>query len=103
MATQDNSRWDRFKKGFDKWEANAATVIESIMKKPEVIEPAGAALSAVMKLRAANQAALAAWWSTLGLPTKRDQERTLHLLNRLETRILDLEDKLADSVAPQGR
>ena len=26
------------------------------------------------------------WWATLGLPTKRDQERTLHALNQLESR-----------------
>ena len=30
----------------------------------------------------------------LGLPTKRDQERTLHLLNQLQSRLMDLEEKL---------
>jgi hypothetical protein len=32
----------------------------------------------------------------LGLPTKRDQERTLHALNELESKILDLEERLAE-------
>jgi hypothetical protein len=30
----------------------------------------------------------------MGLPSKRDQERTLHLLHQLHSRILDLEEKL---------
>jgi len=30
----------------------------------------------------------------MGLPTKRDQERALHLLNQLQSRIMDLEEKL---------
>ena len=33
-------------------------------------------------------------WGQMGLPTKRDQERSLHLLNQLQSRIMDLEEKL---------
>ena len=86
--------WDRFKKAFDAWESTTANVSETGMKSPRVLEPAGSVLTAIMKVRAANKAALASWWSTIGLPTKRDQERTLHMLNKLESRILDLEEKL---------
>jgi hypothetical protein len=30
----------------------------------------------------------------MGLPTKRDQERVLHLLNQLQSKVMDLEEKL---------
>jgi hypothetical protein len=33
-------------------------------------------------------------WSAFGLSTRRDQERTLHLLNQLQSRIYDLEEQL---------
>jgi hypothetical protein len=38
----------------------------------------------------------AGFWGSLGLPTKRDQERALHKLNQLESRLLDLEEKLVE-------
>ena len=88
--------WEQWKKGFDAWEAATAKYLESVMKSPLVLTPAGAMLSAAMKARSARQRALADFWGDLGLPTKRDQERALHKLNQLESKILDLEEKLAD-------
>lgn len=88
--------WDQWKKGFDAWESATAKYLEHWMKSPLVLTPAGAMLSATMKLKAAQQKALADFWGEVGLPTKRDQERALHMLNQLESKILDLEEKLAD-------
>ncbi len=85
---------DRWKKGFDAWENAAAKVNEVWLKSPLVLTPAGAVLTAAMKAKAAQDRALASFWGSVGLPTKRDQERSLHLLNKLESRILDLEEKL---------
>ena len=33
--------------------------------------------------KAATDKVMSAWWSTLGLPTRRDQERSLHKLDQL--------------------
>jgi hypothetical protein len=33
------------------------------------------------------------------MATKRDQERALHTLNQLESRLLDLEERLADATS----
>ena len=57
----------------------------------------GAMLSALMRMKKASDDAMSMWWSTLGLPTKRDQERTLHELHRLQSKILDLEEQLAQA------
>ncbi|MFO0763182.1 MAG: hypothetical protein U0359_42485 [Byssovorax sp.] len=86
--------WDMWKKGFDAWENATAGYVEKVLKNPLLLGPSGAMLSMVMKAKAAADKAAAQYWGTLGLPTKRDQERTLHLLNQLQSRIMDLEEKL---------
>ncbi len=90
------SGWDVFKKYFNAWESRTAVVMEAWLKSPLVLEPAGQALSAVMKSKAAGDKAAAAFWGSVGLSTKRDQERTLHALNQIQSRLLDLEEKLEE-------
>jgi len=87
--------WETWKKGFDQWEAKTAELLEVWLKSPMVLTPMGHMLSATMKAKAASDKAVAQWWSSLGLPTRRDQERTLHALNQLNSRLIDLEEKLA--------
>lgn len=88
--------WDSYKKGFDAWEDATAKVIEAWLKSPLVLRPSGLALSYAMRLKAASDRAAATFWGSVGLPTKRDQERTLHALHQLESRLNDLEEKLDD-------
>lgn len=88
--------WDTWKKGFDTWEQKTAEMMESMLKSPTVLQPMGNMLTASMKMKAASDKAIAQWWSMMGLPTRRDQERTLHALNQLNSRLIDLEEKLAD-------
>jgi len=88
--------WEMWKKGFNSWEGATARYLEQVMKSPLVLEPAGAMLTAAMKAKAASNKAMATWWGAWGLPTKRDQERTLHTLNQLESRLLDLEERLSE-------
>ena len=90
-------RFDRFKKGFDAWEGQAAKVSSEVLESPRVLEPAGAALTALMRGKARIDRTLAGVWSTIGLPNRRDQERTLRLLSVMERRIIDLEEKLEDA------
>lgn len=86
--------WDTYKKGFDAWESVTAKVVESWLKSPLVLKPSGAMLTSMMRAKAASDRMSAMWWGSLGLPTKRDQERTLHLLNKLESRLNDSEERL---------
>ncbi|MBI2376021.1 MAG: hypothetical protein HYV07_18655 [Deltaproteobacteria bacterium] len=91
--------FDEWKKGFDAWEKATADIMETWLKSPLVLEPAGSMLSAVSKLKAAQDELVAKWWGSIGLPTKRDQERTLHRINELESKLLDLEEKLEEKDA----
>jgi hypothetical protein len=71
--------------------------MEKVLTNPGVLGPAGSMLTAAMKTKAATDKALSQWWSTLGLPTRRDQERALHKLNQLESRLYDLEERLHEA------
>ena len=87
--------WDQWKKGFDTWEQKTADLIETVLKKPIVLQPMGSLLSAGMKAKATLDHARTQVVGTLGLPTKREQEKTLHALNQITSRLLDLEERLA--------
>lgn len=89
--------WNTWKKMFFAWEEPTAKILERCLHSPLVLEPAGAWLSTMMRMKAASDKATAAWWGAMGLPTKRDQERTLHALHQLESRLLDLEEQLQRS------
>jgi hypothetical protein len=91
--------WDTWKKAFDAWEDATAKYTEQWLRSPFVLGPSGAMLSFAMKAKAQADKAKADWWGQMGLPTKRDQERTLHALNQLQSRLLDLEEKLQESQA----
>ena len=88
--------WGSWKKGFDAWENATANYMEHVMKSPLVLAPAGLMLGGAMKAKAAYDKAAAQWVASLGMATKRDQERALHTLNQLESRLLDLEERLVE-------
>lgn len=92
--------WDTFKKGFDAWENRTAKVLEEGLKSPLLLTPGARALGAVVKAKAAYDRRLEQWTGgVLGLATKRDQERTLHALNQLESRLMDMEERLEAALA----
>jgi len=88
--------WSMWKQGFAAWETATATYLEQVLSNPAVLGPAGTMLTAAMKTKAATDKAVHSWWAAIGLPTRRDQERSLHKLNQLESRLLDLEERLED-------
>ncbi len=93
-----NDLWDMWKKGFAAWESATSTYLEQVLSNPAVLGPAGTMLTAAMKTKTATDKAMASWWSGMGLSNRRDQERALHKLNQLESRLLDLEERLDDKL-----
>lgn len=87
--------WETWKQGFTAWEHATSQFAEQLLTNPTVLRPAGAMLTATMKAKAATNRVTRGLWSALGLPTREDQLRSLHKLNQLESRILDLEEQLA--------
>lgn len=93
--------WKIWKKGFNTWEKQTAKYLEEVLKSPLILGPSGKMLTLAMKTKSKQDEAAARWWGTLGLPTKHDQERTLHALNQLQSRIYDLEEQLHDLKATE--
>lgn len=87
--------WQLWKQSFTTWETTTARLLDKVMANPVVLNPAAGLLTAVTKAKAASNRAASQWWSMVGLPTRVDQERSLHKLNQLESRLLDLEEQLA--------
>jgi hypothetical protein len=86
--------WQTWKKGFDAWENATAKYLEQVMKSPLFLGPSGMMLGTAMKAKAAYDKALNQWVASMGFATKHDQERALHTLNQLESRLLDIEERL---------
>jgi hypothetical protein len=86
-----------WKKAFDAWEKTTSRYLETLLRSPVVLAPSGALLTMAMKAKAAGDKAVQAWWGAMGLPTKRDQERTLFALQQIQSRLIDLEEKLEDT------
>ena len=91
--------WQTWKKGFDAWENATAKYLETVLKSPALLTPSGMMLGGAMKAKAAYDRAAAQWMGSMGLATKRDQERSLHTLNQIESRLLDLEERLEEALA----
>jgi len=91
--------WDGFKKRFDRWDGKVSEALEGALRNQLILEPAAQLVTTAAKgFRRFNRLREGAL-GTLGLATKNDQERTLHLLNELNSRIVDLEEKLDDAKA----
>ncbi|MEO0326403.1 MAG: poly(R)-hydroxyalkanoic acid synthase subunit PhaE [Myxococcota bacterium] len=88
--------WELFKESYDAWERAASPFFESMLRSASLLEPGGSLLGAIAQWRAQQQRMAAAWWSLFGLPTRNDQQRTLHALHELQSRLIDLEEKLHD-------
>jgi hypothetical protein len=91
--------WETWKKAFYSWEDATAKYMEEWLKSPLVLAPSGLMLGGAMKAKAAVDRKTSDIVGAFGLATKRDQERSLHALNQLESRLIDLEEKLAEALA----
>lgn len=78
---------EQFEKGLDE-------NLDKVLKNPVFLQAVGTALNLNSYRKAWMNQALTAGWKLLQLPNKRDQERTLHLINELHHRVAELETKL---------
>lgn len=95
FASPAEMSWKLFKQTLDAWDAAASPLFEAWLKSPFVVHPAGSVLTQMTQLKRTQRKLSSMWWSSFGLPTRSEQERTLHALNELSSRLIDLEDKLS--------
>ena len=82
---------------YNAWEQQTAEYLEKLLRNPGFLEMSGGLLSGAMRSKVLVNDLLMATWKTMMLPNKRDQERTLHLLNELHSRVQDMEDRIEDN------
>jgi hypothetical protein len=81
---------------FDAWEPKAAAAWDGALRRPWVVEPVAATLTALARANTIRAEVTRRIWRACGLATRHDQDRLLFALQRLESRILDLEERIAD-------
>lgn len=90
------SPWKIWKGGFDRWEKSTAEYLDKALQNPGFLGPSAGLLKMAMQTKSSSDKAMARWWSTLGLTNRDEQDRTLHRINQLESRILDLEEEVQE-------
>ena len=95
--------WEMWKKGFDAWENETAKLLEGVIRSPLILAPSGALITGLMKAKTASDKARNLVLGMAGLATRGDQERVLHALNKLESRLMDLEERLEDRAERAAR
>jgi hypothetical protein len=88
--------WETWKKSFDTWENATAKHLENALTSDRLLAPSAATLAVITRVKAVADRLTHTGLGALGLATKRDQERTLHMLNKLESRLIDLEEQLQE-------
>ena len=89
--------WSGWKKSLYAWEESTARYLEQVLRSPMLVAPAGVWLRALSIAKTTAERGAAAWWSGVGLPTRADQERLAHAVNEMQSRLLDLEERLAEA------
>ena len=88
------SREGSWKRSFFAWEDRTARLLEALLRRPRLLEPAARTVTAVARARRDVDRALEAWWVSVGLASRTEHERLAHQLNALESRLYDLEEAL---------
>jgi hypothetical protein len=94
---------DLFDQVFTIWEKRTSEYFERLLRSPGFLNTMGGVMNSGYRNKIFVDRALSAVWRNLNLPNKQDQERTLHLLNELHSRIYDLEERLARQKREEGQ
>lgn len=80
-----------FRQAFTLWERTSAAYLETLTRNPLFLGVNSGWLNGFLMVKKATDSGMRTLLSSLGLPTRHDQERTLHLLQQIEARLDDLE------------
>lgn len=87
--------FDINRKLFSEWEKKLAEFMDKRMRDPDFMSLVGRGISSSMDAKSAFDARMEEWFRSLNLPTKQDLEKIWSTLNNLETRVIDIEDRLS--------
>jgi len=93
-ATSANDPARAWRIWFDAWEPKAALAWDAVVRQPWLVEPLAATITMVGRTKALADSVRRRLARACGLATREDQDRILFLLQRMESRLLDLEDRV---------
>ena len=82
------------RKLFSEWEKKLAEFLDKRMRDPDFMSVVGKGIATTMDAKSAFDQRMEEWLKTLQLPTKTDLEKIWVTLNALETRVIDMEDRI---------
>jgi hypothetical protein len=83
-----------FRQAFAAWERSTSATFDALARNPFFLGSSGSGLNAVLAMKKIADQALTSFVGALGLATRHDQERTLHLLHQIEGKLEDLQFEL---------
>lgn len=83
-----------FRQAFQIWERTTAAYFDALVRNACFLTASSAGLNSFLALKKLSDSGTQMFLAALGLPTRRDQERTLHLLHQIEGRLDDLQFQL---------
>jgi hypothetical protein len=83
-----------FKQAFNVWERSTSAYFDALVRNSAFLTAGGASLSGALTFKKMADTSMQLLLSSMGLPIRRDQERTLHLLQQIEGRLDDLQFQL---------
>lgn len=88
--------WKTWKSGFDRWEKTTAEYLESTLQKASVLGPSANLLRVVMQAKIGTSRVVGKGLRAVGLTSRDQQDRAMHRINQLESKVLDLQEELDD-------
>jgi hypothetical protein len=91
-----NNPFDFGRSMLETWEKSMADVLERLTRDENFIKNMSSAMAGSLDLKKQLESHLESYLQAVNMPTRTDLERMLSYLQRIEQRLLDLEDRLAD-------
>ena len=92
-----------FRQAFKLWERTTNAYVDALVRNPLFLTASGLGLNSALMFKRATDSSMLVFLSLMGLPNRRDQEKTLHLLHQIDGRLDDLEFRLEGARAPKAR
>jgi hypothetical protein len=90
------SSWKIWKSGFDRWESTTAEYLDKALQNSAFLSSSGTLLKAVLHAKSTANRVADHGWNRLGLTSRNEQDKALHRINQLESRLLDMEEEIRE-------
>jgi hypothetical protein len=89
-----------FRQVFQIWERTTSAYFDALVRNTAFLTASGASMNNMFELKKLADSGMRHFLSAMGLPNRRDQERTLDLLQKIEGRLDDLQFQLQREPTP---